>query len=110
MTTVIVAHQPADRASLILRAGEAVVVGGRDDEWPAFMWCSCAKGEAWIPDAYMTIEANVGKMQRDYSSRELAVASGDSVSVLERCGGWAFCNFNGEQGWIPERCLGGERT
>lgn len=80
-------------------------VGGRDDKWPTFLWCSCAKGEAWIPNAYMTIEANVGTMQRDYSSRELVVAPGDAVTVLERCGGWAFCNFNGEQGWIPERCL-----
>ncbi len=110
MTRVAAAHEPPAYKPVSLQAGEIVKVGRRDDTWPAFLWCTCAKGEAWIPDAYMTIDANVGTMQRDYSSRELAVVQGDSVTVLERCGRWALCSFKTEQGWIPDRCLEPERT
>lgn len=104
MTPVIVKHRPS-HAPLSLRAGETVEVGQRSDKWPVFLWCTTSTGQAWVPDVYITISANVGTMKRDYTSRELAVAPGDSVNILERCGGWAFCSFADLQGWIPERCL-----
>jgi hypothetical protein len=44
-------------------------------------------------------------MTRDYTTRELDASPGDAVSVLDRCGGWAFCDANGILGWIPEKCL-----
>lgn len=105
MWKVVQSHKPPEHPPVWLRAGDAVDVGQRDDEWPAFRLCKCQAGEGWVPEDYIDLTKTPAKMKRDYTTRELDAAPGDVVAVLDRCGGWAFCEVNGIQGWIPERCL-----
>jgi SH3-like domain-containing protein len=45
---------------------------------------------------------------RDYDSRELSVAAGEVVEVLEEVAGWAWCRRTaGERGWVPVGKVGG---
>jgi hypothetical protein len=51
-------HRPTERPTLRLHAGEEVTVGRRDDEWPAFVWCTTGAGEeGWVPERYLAREA-----------------------------------------------------
>jgi SH3-like domain-containing protein len=44
---------------------------------------------------------------RDYDSRELSVAAGEALEVLEEVAGWAWCRrAGGERGWVPVVKLG----
>jgi hypothetical protein len=104
---VIAAHAPFGSTPLVLAAGDVVRVGRRSDEYPAWVWCENDNGAGWVPEAYVDVGLAVSTATRAYTSREIAVAKEDVVSVLERYGGWAFVRtVRGEEGWILERCLG----
>ena len=85
------------------KAGDALELGGRDDQWPAFVWAKAASGrEGWVPDAYLEITGSSGRLTRDYVARELTLEDGAVVEVLEETGGWAWCRSDdGELGWLP---------
>ena len=92
---------------LEVRAGEVVLVGQRDSEWPAFLWCAAADGRGgWVPEGILVREGEQAVVREDYSARELTVTAGATVMVVRREGGWAWVlNEAGDTGWVPERHL-----
>jgi hypothetical protein len=88
---------------MIVRAGDVVKVGGRDDDFPGWLWCEDESGMgAWAPESYLAIEGNKGIFKRDYNSFELDVDIGEELLVLDEESGWCRCEReNGETGWLP---------
>ena len=109
MVGVVAAHVPCEYEPLVLSAGDAVHLVGHDDEWPLWIWCEKDRGAGWVPETYVDAGETGGVANRTYTSREIAVAAGDAVEVLERYGGWVFVRTStGEEGWILELCLESE--
>jgi len=94
---------PSDREPILLRAGDVVTVGRRDDEWPGFRWCTDSAGvSGWVPEEFL----HEGRVLEDYSAAELAVRPGDEVEALRLVAGWWWClTPDGAGGWIPEKVL-----
>ncbi|KRG69571.1 SH3 domain-containing protein [Pseudoxanthomonas dokdonensis] len=91
-----------------LARGEAVMVGERDTEWPAFAWTTTADGNAgWAPvDWLQTRDDGSAVALRDYSAQELDVQAGDTLAVARQLGGWYWCTrADGRSGWLPARDL-----
>ena len=88
--------------ALKVTAGDPLVIGRGDDEWPGWIWCLDAKGlGGWLPDDVLSD----GRAIADFDARELAVAEGDLLEPLERRSGWTWCRRVQDQGWVPDRCL-----
>jgi len=84
-------------------AGDKVTVGREDDEFPGWKWCKSSDGrEGWVPIELLASDAAETTILSDYSSRELAVQSGEEVVVEDIRHDWLLVrNSNGERGWIP---------
>lgn len=100
-------HIPEATDELLVSIGDALKYERRNTSYLGWIWCTDSNGtQAWVPEAFVTIEGDRCHMLRDYSSRELAVVSGDTVEVLEIESGWAWaCDTQGEAGWILMECL-----
>lgn len=88
--------------------GEIVTLGGRDTEWPAFIWATTVDGNAgWAPfDWLKPLDDNRAEALRDYSAQELDVDAGDEVTPLHELGGWWWCErADGRCGWVPAEHL-----
>lgn len=89
---------------LTVRAGEALAVGRRDDEWPGWVWCTNAAGQSgWAPEgAFERRGADRGVATRDYTARELSAAAGAEVAVHFQENGWCWAEDRaGRTGWLP---------
>jgi hypothetical protein len=109
MAQVTTAYTAVYADPIVLKAGDAVQVGERDTEWPAFIWCVGPDGRAgWTLDAVIEqVAEGLGRARVDYSARELTVVVGDRLTVEESAGGWLWVvNERGERGWVPETCVG----
>ena len=99
------AHTPSERPPLVVRVGEEVTAGERDDRWPAFaLVTTAARGEGWVPSRYLSADQGRARVVRAYATRELATAAGETLEVLERDdeSGWLWCvNATGGEGWVP---------
>jgi hypothetical protein len=96
-------HRARYRNPIAVTAGEKVVLGIRDVDWPEFIWATDARGRSgWVHQGYLDGDT----VQRDYDARELEGNAGDSVRMIELAGGWWWVeNEIGERGWLPERVL-----
>lgn len=85
------------------RAGELIQVGPRDTDYPGWLWCTDQTGtSSWVPEAYLSLEGEHGRLVRDYSALELTAAAGERLSVVEEESGWYLCETEaGQRGWIP---------
>lgn len=91
--TVVRLYTTQYRDPIKLRAGDAVVVGRRDEEYPAWRWCRSADGrEGWVPEEILRLgaEGDAATATRDYDATELDVAAGEVVIVGQRRGGWVW--------------------
>lgn len=88
---------------LILRKGDTLTVGERDDEWPGWIKGTDKSGKTgWIPEVYLKITGDTAEMLRDYNATELTVAAGEVLTVTEEESGWLLCiTASGEKGWVP---------
>ena len=99
---------PPDQEPVVLSAGDVVIVGHRDTDWPGFLWCTDAAGlEGWVPEDYLvSIDFDRARVSQDYSAVELAVTAGDHVDALRSVAGWWWCVAdNGASGWVPQKVL-----
>ena len=106
--TVRTAWTASREFPIVAAAGDRVTVGRRDDEWPDYLWCTAATGEAsWLPESVLELVVDgSATAARAYSAAELTVGVGDEVHVGERIGGWTWCTDQfGESGWLPDRVL-----
>lgn len=92
---------------IAFQAGEPVLVGARDTEWPGFLWCTDARGRVgWVHERYLGGDAGTVSAVRDYDARELDARAGDIVELVEEAGGWWWSvDNNGRRGWLPVRDL-----
>ena len=76
-----------------------------ETEWSGWIWCTDSSGRtAWVPDAWVEIEADSCVMKRDYNAVELAVEVGEVLTVEFQESGWAWATE--ESGWVPLENLG----
>ena len=103
-----ISHDIPERPPIQLAPGEPVMVGDRDTDWPAFVFVTAAGGQGWVPARYLSADAGAAVVELGYDTTELAVATGQEVTVVERDdeSGWWWCRTdNGSEGWVPVSVL-----
>jgi hypothetical protein len=102
------AHEIPDRPPIQLDIGERVEVGQRDDDWPAFVFASSARGSGWVPERHLDRDGSVAVVTEAYDTTELPTHEGEELEVLreDSPSGWTWCRAKtGREGWVPERTL-----
>ena len=101
-------HAAPERPPLQLEVGEHARIEDRGSEWPEFVYVVAARGTGWVPARYLSGDTGTVVVQQPYDTKELEVAAGETVSVVERddLSGWWWCrNDAGEEGWVPVSAL-----
>ncbi|MEL7465490.1 MAG: SH3 domain-containing protein [Pseudomonadota bacterium] len=109
--TVTEAHEASYANPIRVRRGDALFLQGREDDWDGhrWLWAEAHGREGWIPDDLPSTEGSGAVARWDYSALEMTVAKGQRVAVARETHGWAWCiDDDGDEGWVPERCLGEE--
>lgn len=88
-------------------AGDRLTLGCRDDEFPGWVWATAADGRAgWVPEGWLRVEGDSGRLIRDYTAAELPLEPDDVVSGELVESGWLWAtNAAGQRGWAPLGCL-----
>lgn len=104
---VIEDHTPEASQPLCAGAGDLLRFERRPTEWDGWLWCTDRKGlQAWVPEAWVSVEGATCRMKKDYTSLELTVRESDVLVVGETESGWAWAeDSGGQKGWVPLRCL-----
>jgi hypothetical protein len=90
------------------RAGDNLVVGRRNLQFPEFVWCATEDGHAgWVLERRLQMTAPGEAIARsDYDAAQLTVAKNEILDVLERADTWWRCrNASGAEGWVPAGSL-----
>jgi hypothetical protein len=107
-------HRPPRRRPIRLSPGDAVRVGARDDEWPAFVKVRFGRGSGWVPSRHLEDQGGGRAIARTvYDTTELSVDPGDDLEVLERDdeSGWLWCrDSDGKEGWVPSKAVTGAES
>lgn len=95
---------------ITVHAGERVLVGADDPEFPGWRWCTGPDGRAgWVPEQLLQRAGTDALVLRDYTARELSVEAGVEVVLDHVTSGWAWVIApDGRSGWIPQACLAAE--
>ena len=91
-----------------IHAGDALSVGHRNQQHPAFVWSATEDGHhGWVPEDYIeTVSGRDAVARRDYDSTHLTVVEGEALEVLEQVGDYLLCrNAASAEGWVPEACV-----
>jgi hypothetical protein len=103
----IESHAPVHEQVLVARAGEMLIPGRADDEWPGWTWCVNSAGTgSWVPDPYLEMEGRTARLLVDYEATELTVQPGDPLTLHHEVNGWWWAtDSQGQEGWVPEKKL-----
>ena len=75
---------------IVMKAGEKLRVGERDDAWA---WCTGSSGKSgWASTSYIRQDGDAGTALRDYSAVEPTVQTGEES-------GWVWARD--QLGWVP---------
>ena len=88
-------------------AGDKLVLGRRDDEFPGWVWVTSASSHSgWVPESWLRVEGDIGVLLSDYNATELLLTPGDTVigEIVESGWLWATAT-DGRTGWVPLDCL-----
>jgi hypothetical protein len=107
---VIEAYQSPYPDSIPFQKGERVAVGREftdDPDWRGWIWCEGAHGkQAWVPEAFLEIQAGEGVFLSDYDALELSIFPGEVLKVTEIVNGFGMAQKgDGSRGWVPMRHL-----
>ena len=101
-------HIAPEGPPLQLAVGEQARVGERSTEWPEFVFVSTNHGTGWVPARYLSGDRGMVVVEQEYNTKELDVAPGREVTVLERddVSGWWWCRGeDSDEGWVPVAAL-----
>jgi hypothetical protein len=82
---------------------EVVVDLSRKTDIVGWVWCANSAGKSgWVPNVYVEINDNQGRLLKDYNAIELTIHVGDVLTVYKEESSfyWAS-NQAGDQGWVP---------
>lgn len=111
MDTCIVktAHTSTYDDPIVVSKGQALNLTGRTDRWDGhlWLWAIAEDGrEGWVPDNLVDGLSRDFTAIRDYSAVELSCVAAESVQILHRSHGWAWCrNTTDNTGWVPLKNL-----
>ena len=89
---VVADYRAAYPDPIVMKIGERLRVGDRDEDNEAWVWCTGESGKAgWVPAAYVLPDVEAGTALRDYSAPESSVRTGWVGARDER----------GRFGWVP---------
>jgi hypothetical protein len=89
-------------------AGDTLTLGKMDPEWGFVFATHDATGkDGWVPPMYLDyIDRSHATLRRDYDAREMTVANGETIVLLEFVLGWLWAeDARGNRGWIPKEHL-----
>jgi putative acetyltransferase len=89
-------------------SGEIITLGGRDTEYPEFLWATDANGRVgWVHQSkFLVTSGKTAVTTAAYTAIELNVRVGELVSAQEALGDWSYCiNAQGTEGWLPNHLL-----
>jgi hypothetical protein len=89
--------------ALSVAQGEALTVHHDDPDNPGWRWTTNASGlGGWLPEGLV----KDGHATDAFDSMELTVATGETVTRLQRLNGWSLCETgSGARGWLPDSHL-----
>ncbi len=90
------------------RAGDDLVVGRRNQQFPEFVWCATESGLAgWVVETRLQMTGpGEAIATSDYDAAQLTVVKGEILDVLDRTASWWRCrNAGGVEGWVPADSL-----
>lgn len=98
---VATGHERAYPDPLCVAAGQPLVLGEEDDEYPGWIWATDPEDRSgWAPADLA--DPVSGLARYDYSAAELMAVEGEVVELAEEKNGWAWCvNAAGDKGWVP---------
>ena len=102
----IVAHRSAYPDPIRFEAGDRLIIGERDDEYPGWIRVSTADGNVgWAPEQLIeTLSSTRGVATCTYTARELDTVVGDVLVCHRELNGWLWVeNARGETGWVPRK-------
>jgi hypothetical protein len=105
---VVQAHNDCCPDPISGKEGDVFLLGGRHSaDYPDFVWATAADNRCgWIPKTFLQQDGDFGRLVRDYTAREVAVAMGEVVEILEEIGGWLWiATHDGREGWIPAKSV-----
>ncbi|MCE1252946.1 MAG: hypothetical protein LWX83_05285 [Anaerolineae bacterium] len=100
---VKLAYQAVYAQPIQMRAGDSLVPGREDTQYPGWIWCSHPSGRSgWTPLAYISIHGATATALTDYDASELTAAAGEVLTLLSLLNGWYWAEkTDGSAGWIP---------
>ena len=101
-------HAIPERPPIRLVVGEQIRISDRGSEWPEFVFVTTAAGSGWVPARHLSGDSGLVIAEQPYDTKELEVAAGDEVTVVERddVSGWWWCRDEaGDEGWVPVSAL-----
>lgn len=102
---VITDYQAVYPDPITMRAGEALEMSGKEDNWNGWIWVWCTNQQGksgWVPKGYVEQTGTTVRARFDYEARELSVSVGEELIVEKEESGWMWCtNVHGKSGWVP---------
>lgn len=89
-------------------SGELITLGGRDSEFPEFLWAKDERGrEGWVHQSkFLVTSEKKAVTTAHYNAIELTIRAGELVSAEEALGDWSWCRTTaGRLGWLPNHIL-----
>ena len=83
--------------------GEILSIGEKESEWSGWIWCTNKFGKSrWVPESYLEIFGNTGKVKQNYNATELTIRVGEELIIEKEEAEWFWVtNQQGKSGWVP---------
>lgn len=101
----VTAHVSAYPNPIRFEAGDRLVLGERDEEYPGWIRVTTSDGnEGWAPEQSVdSLSRTEGLAIENYTARELNTVAGETLVCRRELNGWLWVeNTRGESGWVPK--------